>query len=62
MKAVILRVLRIMVAQGLSYIALSTMGISLPIINMSVGAVLNGIFKYIRDKFPKSAILEWLPL
>jgi len=62
MKSAIMRVLRIMVAQGISYVLLTWGGISIPILGLSVGAVLNGIFKYIRDKYPKSKILEWLPI
>lgn len=62
MKAFIMRILRGSVAQVLSYLATQFMGINVPIINVSAGIILNGIFKAIRDKFPTSPILEWLPL
>ena len=62
MKAALLRLARILVAQAISWILLEKGGINIPMVNISVGAALNAIFKYIRDKFPKSKILEWLPV
>ena len=58
--SVILRILRVLVAQGLGYLA--SLAIPVPYLGVTVGAIINGIFKLIRDKFPKSVILEWLPL
>ena len=60
MLASILRLVRILVAQGLGYLA--NLPFNIPYLNITVGAVINAIFKFIRDKYPKSAILEWLPL
>jgi hypothetical protein len=60
MKSAILRILRVLVAQGLGYLA--NLAIPIPYLGVTVGAVVNGVFKFIRDKYPKSKILEWLPL
>ena len=60
MVAALLRIARILVAQGLGYLA--SLAIPVPYLGVTVGAIINGIFKLIRDKFPKSVILEWLPL
>lgn len=60
MKSVILRVLRVLIGQVLGYLANST--VNIPYLGITVGAVLNGVFKFIRDKYPKSVILEYLPL
>ena len=56
----LLRFLRVLVAQGLGYAA--SLVIPIPYLGITVGALINAIFKFIRDKFPKSKILEWLPL
>jgi len=60
MLASILRLARILVAQGLGYLA--NLPFNIPYLNITVGAVINAIFKFIRDKYPKSVLLEWLPL
>lgn len=56
----LLRVVRVAVAQALGVLITSTMGISIPYVGISIGAVLNGISKVLRDKFPAWA--EWLPV
>lgn len=58
----ILRFVRILVGQGISYALLKWGGITVPIIDITVGALISAIFKFLRDKFPKNAILEWLPI
>ena len=62
MSATLLRIVRVILAQLIT-LGLSIWGnVNVPVLNISVGALINGIFKYLRDKFPKSAILEWFPL
>ena len=58
--AAVLRVVRVVVAQAIGAIITSTMGIAIPYVGISIGAVLNGFAKVLRDKFPKWA--EWLPV
>ena len=62
MLAALMRLARIIVAQAISWAILEWGGVNIPMVNISVGAVLNAIFKYIRDKYPNSPILTWLPL
>jgi hypothetical protein len=62
MTATIMRIARVLVAQAISWALLTYGGVNVPIIEISVGALVNGIFKFIRDKYPKSVILEWLPI
>ena len=62
MKSALLRLARILVAQAISWGLLEWGGINIPQVNITVGAAINAIFKFIRDKFPTSKILEWLPL
>ena len=61
-KSVIMRLLRVLAAQAISWSLLEWGGVNIPQVNITVGAVVNATFKFIRDKFPKSKILEWLPL
>jgi hypothetical protein len=62
MKAALLRLARILVAQAISWGLLEWGGINVPMVNISVGAVVNALFKFIRDKYPTSILLSWLPL
>jgi hypothetical protein len=62
MSSSILRVLRVLVAQAIGLVITTYGAITIPYFSITVGALLNGVFKFIRDKFPKSVILEWLPL
>jgi len=62
MKSALLRLARILVAQTISWSLLEWGGVGIPMVNVTAGAAMNAIFKYIRDKYPKSKILEWLPL
>ena len=60
MKSAIVRLIRVLVGQLLGYLA--NLAFNIPYLNISVGAIVNAVFKFIRDKFPKSKILEWLPV
>jgi hypothetical protein len=62
MIAALLRLARILVAQTVSWSLLEWGGIVVPMLNITVGAAVSAIFKYLRDKYPKLKILEWLPL
>lgn len=62
MVATLMRFARVAVAQGLSALLVQYGGITIPYVGLTIGAVINAIFKYLRDKFPTSPILEWLPL
>ncbi len=58
MKAAILRLARILVAQLVSFLILETAGINIPVVNISVGALINSIAKYLRDTYK----WDWLPI
>ena len=58
MKAALLRLARILVAQVVTFAVAELSGFSIPIINISAGALLNAVAKYLRDKFK----WEWLPV
>ena len=60
--ATFLRIARVLVAQAISWGLATWGGVSVPYINITIGALINGLFKFLRDKFPTSKILEWLPL
>ena len=62
MKATILRVLRILVGQTIGLVITTWGNIAIPYVGITIGAAINGLFKFLRDKFPKSPILEWLPI
>lgn len=58
----LLRFARIMVAQGITLALAKWGGIEIPMVNITVGAAISALFKFLREKFPKSAILQWLPI
>ena len=60
MKAALMRLARILVAQVISWVVLEWGGLSVPYINITVGALINTVAKYLRDKFP--AWGNWLPV
>jgi hypothetical protein len=62
MISALLRLVRILVAQTITWSLAEWGGLSVPIVNITIGAVVNAVFKFIRDKYPNSKILEWLPL
>lgn len=57
-KAAILRLIRILVAQLVTFGITELAGVTVPIINISAGAALNALAKYLRDKYK----WEWLPV
>ena len=62
MTSALLRLARILVAQIITWALATWGGISVPVVNITIGAVVNAVFKFVRDKFPGNPILEWLPL
>ena len=58
MKAALLRLARVLVAQLVSFLVLEFAGVYVPVINISVGALINAVAKYLRDKFK----WDWLPV
>ncbi len=58
MKATLLRLVRILIAQAISWAVLEFAGVNIPVVNISVGAAINAIAKFLRDKFK----WEWLPV
>jgi len=62
MISALLRLARILVAQSITWGLAEWGGLSVPVVNITIGAVVNAVFKFIRDKYPKSKILEYLPL
>lgn len=57
-KAALIRLVRVLIAQAVSWICLETAGINVPVINVSIGALINSIAKYLRDKYK----WQWLPI
>ncbi len=62
MLLVILRFVRILVGQAISWALLTWGGITIPVLDITVGALISAVFKWLRDKYPKNLILEWLPI
>jgi len=62
MVASILRIVRILVAQAIGLFIETWGGITIPYAGITIGAAINGLFKFLRDKFPNSQIITWLPL
>ena len=62
MVAALLRLARILVAQAISWLLLEWGGVAIPMINITIGAAISAIFKYLRNKYPDWKVLEWLPL
>jgi predicted RND superfamily exporter protein len=58
MKAALLRLARVLVAQLVTFGIAELSGFSIPIINISAGALLNAVAKYLRDRYK----WEWLPV
>ena len=55
---ILLRFVRVLVAQVVSLLITSTINVEIPYVNISLGALINAIAKLLRDKFK----WEWLPL
>ena len=62
MTRALLRLARVLVAQAIAWGIAEFGGITIPQVNITIGAALNAIFKFIRDKYPTNKILEWIPL
>ena len=58
MKAALLRLARVLIAQLITFGIAELTGINVPMINISAGAVLSAIAKYLRDKYK----WDWLPV
>ena len=58
MKAALLRLARVLVAQLISFLVLEFAGVYVPVINISVGALISAVAKFLRDKYK----WEWLPI
>jgi len=58
MKAALLRLVRVFIAQAITFGVAALAGINIPILNISAGALLNAVAKYLRDKYK----WEWLPV
>jgi len=54
----LLRLIRVLVAQGIGISITATAGINIPYLNIGVGAVISALAKFLRDKFK----WEWLPV
>jgi hypothetical protein len=60
--SIVLRFVRVVLGQLIA-LAIGVWGsITIPVINMSIGAFITALFKFLRDTFPKNKFLEWLPL
>ena len=58
MTAALLRLARILVAQVIAFAIANLAGVNIPVLNISVGAAINAIAKFLRDKYK----WEWLPV
>jgi len=58
MKSAILRLVRVLVAQLVTFGIAELAGVNIPMVNISAGAVLNSVAKFLRDKYK----WEWLPV
>jgi len=62
MVSALLRLARVLVAQAISWVIAEFGGMSLPWVPVTIGAGINAVMKFIRDKYPNNPILTWLPL
>jgi len=60
MLAAFLRLFRVVVAQVIALAITNLAGVNIPYLNISLGAVINALAKFLRDKFPSWG--EWLPI
>lgn len=58
MLAALIRLGRILLAQAISWAVMEFAGVNIPYINISVGAALSAIAKYLREKYG----WDWLPI
>jgi hypothetical protein len=59
---IVLRFLRVLVGQLIGIAITTWGGINIPYLNITIGAVVSALFKFLREKFADSEILLWLPL
>jgi hypothetical protein len=57
-----MRLVRVLLGQLIAIGLTACGGVQVPVINMSIGAFITAVFKFLREKFPNSKILAWLPL
>ena len=60
--ATFLRFARVIVGQAIGLALTIWGGWNIPYVNITLGAVVTALFKFLRDKYPNSPILEYLPL
>jgi len=58
MQAALLRLARVLIAQLVTFGIAELAGINIPMLNISAGAVLSAIAKYLRDRYG----WNWLPV
>ena len=51
-----------MVAVSIAALLAKYGGVGVPIVNMSLAALVSAVMKYFRDKYPDNPILTWLPV
>ena len=57
-KAALWRLARVLIAQAITFGIAELAGVNIPLVNISAGAVLNAVAKFLRDKFK----WDWLPV
>lgn len=58
MKSALIRLGRILLAQVITFVIANYAGVNIPVVNISVGAAINAVAKYLRDRFK----WDWLPV
>jgi hypothetical protein len=56
--ASLMRLGRVLIAQAITFGIAELAGVNIPVVNISAGAVLNAIAKFLRDKYN----WNWLPV
>lgn len=60
--SVLYRFARVAVAQLIGLLIVQYGNISIPYFGVTVGAGVTALFKFLREKYPTSPLLLWLPL
>jgi hypothetical protein len=58
MQAALIRLARILAGQVVAFLITNLAGISIPVVNISIGALISAIAKYLRDTYNWT----WLPV
>jgi hypothetical protein len=58
MKTALIRLARVLIAQAITFGIAELANINVPVLNITAGAVLSAIAKYLRDRYK----WEWLPV